>query len=85
MVKLSSIIVFCLTFFILIYQNCISFFMRSHCRFYPTCSTYMILSLRQFGAIKGIFLGILRLLKCHPFSFGKNNLLLFKIKKKSES
>jgi len=45
----------------------------------------MILSLRQFGAIKGIFLGILRLLKCHPFSFGKNNLLLFKIKKKSES
>lgn len=84
MVKLSSIIVFFLTFFILFYQKYISFFMQSHCRFYPTCSTYMILSLRKFGIIKGIFVTILRLLKCHPFHAGGNDLLPSKTKEKSE-
>lgn len=84
MVKLSTIVVFCLTFFISIYQSYISFFMPSNCRFYPTCSTYMILSLRKFGVIKGIILTILRLFKCHPLHEGGEDLVPLKIKDKSE-
>ncbi|QCI16288.1 membrane protein insertion efficiency factor YidD [Buchnera aphidicola (Aphis craccivora)] len=71
--KLSIIVVWCFSSLILIYQYCISPFMRSNCRFYPTCSTYMLLSLRRFGVIKGILLTILRLFKCHPLHSGKCN------------
>ena len=38
------------------------------CRFNPTCSSYMIQAIEKKGLIKGFFLGILRILKCHPFS-----------------
>jgi len=44
----------------------------------------MILSLREFGVIKGIILTILRLCKCHPFHAGGDDLLPSKIKDKSE-
>lgn len=84
MVKLSSIMICCLSFFILVYQYCISPFMRSHCRFYPTCSTYMLLSLHKFGVIKGIILTMLRLLKCHPFYSAQYNLISVNVKDKSE-
>jgi len=40
------------------------------CRFRPTCSQYMIEAIEQFGLAKGIFLGIKRMAKCHPFSQG---------------
>ena len=36
------------------------------CRFYPTCSNYMIEAIEKYGLIKGIRLGIIRILKCHP-------------------
>lgn len=39
------------------------------CRFYPTCSEYMILALEKYG-IKGLYLGFKRILKCHPFHPG---------------
>lgn len=38
-----------------------------NCRFYPTCSNYMIESLERYGIFKGLYLGIKRILKCHPF------------------
>ena len=43
--------------------------LHSHfvCRFIPTCSEYMKISIERFGALKGLFLGIKRLLRCHPF------------------
>ncbi|WP_343154268.1 membrane protein insertion efficiency factor YidD [Buchnera aphidicola] len=84
MVKLSSIIISCFSFFVLIYQYCISPLMRPHCRFYPTCSTYMLLSLREFGIIKGIKLTIFRLLKCHPLYPNRCNIAPLNIKDKSE-
>ncbi|QCI16861.1 membrane protein insertion efficiency factor YidD [Buchnera aphidicola (Aphis helianthi)] len=84
MVKLSSIIVCCLSFFISIYQYCISPFMQSNCRFYPTCSTYMLLSLRKFGVIKGIILTVFRLFKCHPLHSGGCNFIPTNIQDKSE-
>ena len=36
------------------------------CRFYPTCSTYFIQALKKYGPIKGTYLGVKRILKCHP-------------------
>ena len=84
MVKLSSIILYCLSFCILVYQYCISPFMQPHCRFYPTCSTYMLLSLRRFGVIKGIMLAIFRLFKCHPLHLGGYNSISLNVKDKSE-
>lgn len=40
---------------------------HSLCRFKPTCSQYMIDSINYYGLLKGGFLGIKRILKCHPF------------------
>ena len=43
---------------------------KSHdsCKFIPTCSNYMIESLETYGLLKGLYLGIKRLLKCNPFT-----------------
>ena len=40
------------------------------CKYYPTCSEYMKQAIEKYGVIKGIYLGIKRLLKCNPFSKG---------------
>jgi putative membrane protein insertion efficiency factor len=40
------------------------------CRFYPTCSQYALEAVTKYGAIKGTYLSILRILKCHPFHPG---------------
>ena len=40
---------------------------HSLCRFKPTCSEYMIESIEYYGVIKGLYLGIKRILRCHPF------------------
>ncbi|MDO5557226.1 MAG: membrane protein insertion efficiency factor YidD [Clostridia bacterium] len=41
-----------------------------NCKFYPSCSEYMIQAIEKYGCLKGIFLGIKRILKCNPFSKG---------------
>lgn len=43
---------------------------RPTCRFYPTCSQYALEAVSRYGAIKGSFLAVKRLLKCHPFHPG---------------
>jgi putative membrane protein insertion efficiency factor len=51
------------------YQRFLTFFIGSnHCRFYPTCSNYMIEAIEKKGIIIGIFKGLVRILKCHPFN-----------------
>ncbi len=40
------------------------------CRFYPTCSEYTKEAITKYGVIKGTWLGIKRIFKCHPFSPG---------------
>lgn len=42
----------------------------SSCRFYPTCSQYAIDAITKYGMIKGSFMSIKRILKCHPFHPG---------------
>lgn len=37
------------------------------CRYTPTCSEYMLQAIKVYGIWKGIFLGIKRLFRCHPF------------------
>lgn len=52
-------------FLIEIYQK-LPLSSHSYCRFTPTCSEYMKIAIQRFGLIKGIKLGIKRLMKCHP-------------------
>jgi putative membrane protein insertion efficiency factor len=52
------------------YRKYISPLKKPSCRFYPTCSEYALESISKYGALKGGFLGIKRILKCHPFNKG---------------
>lgn len=52
------------------YQKFISPMFPAKCRFYPTCSQYTLEAIKEHGAIKGTYLGIRRILKCHPFHEG---------------
>ena len=56
----------CLIAIIHLYQK-IPFSSHSLCRFTPTFSEYAIESIERFGSIKGTFLAIKRVLRCHPF------------------
>ena len=56
-----------LIFIIKIYQYFISPLLGNRCRFFPTCSEYFIEALNAHGIIRGFELGIIRILKCHPF------------------
>lgn len=49
------------------YQLCISPLKPPSCRFIPTCSQYAIEALRKHGPIKGLYLTVRRLLRCHPW------------------
>lgn len=52
------------------YQKYISKYTPRTCRFYPTCSQYGKEAIKKYGAIKGLYLTIKRILRCHPFSKG---------------
>lgn len=55
--------------FIKIYQLILSPILGNNkCRFYPTCSNYFIESVKKKGIIRGSFAGLIRILKCNPFS-----------------
>ncbi|MBP3406474.1 MAG: membrane protein insertion efficiency factor YidD [Kiritimatiellae bacterium] len=49
------------------YQVTLSPLFSGCCRFEPSCSNYMIEALQTHGVVKGLYLGIMRLLRCHPF------------------
>ncbi|NCU41327.1 MAG: membrane protein insertion efficiency factor YidD [Candidatus Moranbacteria bacterium] len=40
------------------------------CRFYPSCSQYMYGAIERFGTVRGVWMGLKRLSKCHPFHLG---------------
>ncbi|MDQ2776056.1 MAG: membrane protein insertion efficiency factor YidD [Acidobacteriota bacterium] len=52
------------------YKAFISPLLPSRCRFRPTCSEYMMDAVTKHGAIRGVWLGLKRLSRCHPFHQG---------------
>lgn len=50
-----------------LYQVTLSPFLGRHCRFYPTCSHYAVEALQEHGAMRGSWLTLRRILRCHPF------------------
>ena len=52
------------------YQRFISPLFQPSCRYYPSCSSYMIQALKVHGAFKGLLMGISRILRCNPFARG---------------
>ena len=53
-----------------IYQKTISPLFPRTCRFHPSCSAYSIGALREHGALRGIWMTLGRILRCHPLSAG---------------
>ena len=64
---MKKILIATLLFIIKMYQKLISPFFPSSCRFQPTCSHYTKDALLSHGIAKGSYLGIKRILKCHPW------------------
>lgn len=52
------------------YQRFLSPFLGTNCRFYPTCSQYMLEAILRFGVLRGTGLGVKRLLRCGPWDPG---------------
>ncbi len=52
------------------YKLFLSPLLPSACRYYPTCSEYMMEAIGKHGCVKGVWLGVLRLGRCHPFREG---------------
>lgn len=65
--KISNIFSFILILPIKFYQFSISPLFPPSCRFIPTCSEYAIQALKKYGPIKGLYLSLKRILKCHPW------------------
>ncbi|MFN2327473.1 MAG: membrane protein insertion efficiency factor YidD [Chromatocurvus sp.] len=59
-----------LIFIINLYKWCLSPYVGHHCRFYPTCSTYASEAIATHGSLRGSWLALRRLLKCHPWHEG---------------
>lgn len=59
-----------LMLFIKLYQKVISPLTPPSCRFYPTCSHYGLEAIEKHGALKGSWLAVSRISKCHPFHKG---------------
>jgi len=53
-----------------LYQWCLSPFLGQSCRFYPSCSNYAIEAISKHGALKGGYLAICRIGRCHPWCEG---------------
>jgi len=52
------------------YKYFLSPFLPRSCRFTPTCSVYSMDAIRKHGTLKGLYLSMRRILKCHPFHPG---------------
>ena len=53
-----------------IYRRFLSPMLPPTCRYEPSCSLYTVQAIEKYGVLKGLFMGILRVLRCHPFARG---------------
>ena len=53
-----------------VYKVAISPLLPAACRFYPTCSDYMREAVERYGPRRGVWMGLRRLARCHPFHTG---------------
>jgi len=73
MIRLQKILAFPLLLLIRFYQLAISPYLGSNCRHHPTCSYYAIEAIKIHGPLKGSWLGLLRIIKCHPWGTHGND------------
>ena len=66
---MSKLIIFSIVNIIKLYKYFVSPIIGNRCRYLPTCSDYFIEALNVHGVIKGLYIGIKRILSCHPFKF----------------
>ena len=53
-----------------VYQHVVSPWRPPTCRFYPSCSQYAVIAVRRHGALRGSWLALRRLVRCHPWAAG---------------
>jgi putative membrane protein insertion efficiency factor len=66
MTPVRSLALWCIRF----YQKAVSPHFPSSCRYYPTCSAYAYEAVEKYGVVRGSFLALRRVLRCHPFHPG---------------
>jgi len=59
-----------LLFLVRSYKAVLSPLLGRHCRYYPTCSEYMAQAIEKYGPARGVWIGLKRLARCHPFHAG---------------
>ncbi|MGI9250014.1 MAG: membrane protein insertion efficiency factor YidD [Pseudohongiellaceae bacterium] len=59
-----------LTLLIKLYQVSLGLLLGHQCRFYPTCSEYTMQAITQHGPVRGLWLGLRRIGRCHPWCEG---------------
>ena len=57
-------------FLIRLYQWTVSPLLGPRCRFYPSCSHYALEAIERFGSVRGLWLALSRIARCHPFHPG---------------
>jgi hypothetical protein len=69
-VMIKNICTKCVINLINIYKYLISPLLGNNCRFLPTCSEYTKESIIKFGLVNGVWLGLKRIIRCHPWGKG---------------
>lgn len=59
-----------LIFSVKAYKLILSPYLGRNCRFYPSCSTYAVEAIERHGALRGTWLSMRRILRCHPWNAG---------------
>ncbi|MDA0345119.1 MAG: membrane protein insertion efficiency factor YidD [Proteobacteria bacterium] len=70
---MSKLINFILILPIKMYQIVLSPLIGPSCRFNPTCSQYAIQAITKYGALKGLYLALKRIIRCHPWGESGND------------
>ena len=70
---MSKLITFIFILPIKIYQILLSPLIGPSCRFNPTCSHYAIQAITKYGALKGLYLALKRIIRCHPWGESGND------------